>query len=91
MSNVPHGGVKASGLGRSHGEQGLMECVESRAIVSDRFAMARQPWWFGYGTGHVEDADGLVLSVHGRSIGERMRGTWRLLRAMVGGRRPRGD
>ena len=91
MANVPHGGVKASGLGRSHGEQGLMECVESRAIVSDRFAMARQPWWFGYGTSHVDDADGLVLSVHGRSIGEQLRGTWRLLRAVLGARRSTGD
>jgi len=91
MANVPHGGVKASGLGRSHGEQGLMECVESRAIVSDRFAMARQPWWFGYGTSHVDDADGLVLSVHGRSIGEQLRGTWRLLRAALGARRSTGD
>ena len=68
-----------------------MECVESRAIVSDRFTMARQPWWFGYGTGHVGDADGLVLSVHGRSIGEQLGGTWRLLRAVLGARRSTGD
>ena len=33
MSDVPHGGVKASGSGRAHGIAGLRECVRSKAVV----------------------------------------------------------
>jgi acyl-CoA reductase-like NAD-dependent aldehyde dehydrogenase len=49
VAEVPHGGVKASGHGRSHGLLGLEECVRTRTIVDDRFTGWRQPWWFGYG------------------------------------------
>ena len=82
LSNVPHGGVKASGMGRSHGEQGLLECVEPRTVVTDRWAAARQLWWFRYGRTHVADAESVILAMHGTSIGTRLRATLRLLGLM---------
>lgn len=82
MSNVPHGGVKASGLGRSHGEQGLMECVEPRTIVTDRWSASRQLWWFRYGPTHIADAEAVIEAMHGASLGVRLRATLRLLGLM---------
>ena len=79
MANVPHGGVKSSGLGRSHGEAGLMECVESRAMVTDRLASARQLWWFRYGPTHVTDSDAVVQAMHGATLADKARGAVRLL------------
>ncbi|HET9010900.1 MAG TPA: aldehyde dehydrogenase family protein, partial [Gemmatimonadaceae bacterium] len=47
MADVPHGGVKASGSGRSHGSAGLLECVRTQTLIADRFGGWAQPWWFG--------------------------------------------
>ena len=79
MANVPHGGVKSSGLGRSHGEAGLLECVEPRVIVTDRLASARQLWWFRYGATHVADSDTVILAMHGATLLEKARAALRLL------------
>ena len=85
MPNVPHGGVKSSGLGRSHGELGLMECVEPRTIVTDRLRAARQLWWFRYGRTHVADTEAVLLAMHGASLGTRLRASWRLLGQLLRG------
>ncbi len=83
MADVPHGGVKASGTGRSHGEEGLLECVRTKAIVEDRLPTRTQPWWFGYGGARAQNMDAFARLAHGRSWGERLgglAGTLRLLR-----------
>ena len=84
MSNVPHGGIKQSGMGRSHGEAGLMECVEMRAVVTDRLASARQPWWFRYGQEHEQNADALVTLLHAGSVMARLRVLGRVVRSLLG-------
>lgn len=86
MSNVPHGGVKASGMGRSHGEAGLMECVEPRAIVTDRFTSPKQPWWFRYGRDFDATADAFVTALHAPGWGTRLSVLGTMLRGLLGGR-----
>jgi acyl-CoA reductase-like NAD-dependent aldehyde dehydrogenase len=88
MADVAHGGVKESGTGRSHGLAGLMECVQSRTIVADRFGSWRQPWWFGYGSEHAADYDAFARLAHSRSAGERLSGLARTLRLMFRPQRP---
>ncbi len=49
ISEAPHGGVKSSGIGRTHGRFGLEEMVRTRYIASDRLPNTKKLWWYGYG------------------------------------------
>ncbi len=80
VSDVPHGGFKASGLGKVHGEMGLQECVRTKAITVDWFQSWRQPWWFGYGTAHREEIDAFLRAAHGGSLLDRARALPKVLR-----------
>lgn len=84
ISDVPHGGFKASGLGKVHGDLGLEECVRTKAIAVDRFQSWRQPWWFGHGTSHRENIDAFLVAAHGRSIAAKIRALPKVLRLVFG-------
>jgi succinate-semialdehyde dehydrogenase/glutarate-semialdehyde dehydrogenase len=68
MADVAHGGVKASGIGRSHGMAGLEECVQTKTTVADRFAGWRQPWWYGYSGAHLGQMDAFARLAHGKGV-----------------------
>jgi succinate-semialdehyde dehydrogenase/glutarate-semialdehyde dehydrogenase len=80
VSDVPHGGFKASGLGKVHGEMGLQECVRTKAIIADWFQGWRQPWWFGYGPAHREHIGAFLVAGHGASLAARLRALPKVLR-----------
>jgi len=45
IPNLPWGGFKESGVGRTHGELGLLEMTEPRVIVNDYFPLNKQFHW----------------------------------------------
>ena len=45
IPNLPWGGFKQSGIGRTHGELGLLEMTEPRAIVNDYLPLNKQFYW----------------------------------------------
>jgi succinate-semialdehyde dehydrogenase/glutarate-semialdehyde dehydrogenase len=45
MPNLPWGGVKESGLGRTHGEFGLLEMTEPRVVLSTKLPRHLMVWW----------------------------------------------
>ncbi len=45
---TPWGGVKQSGLGRTHAAQGLRDLCELRHVNYDRLALRRELWWYPY-------------------------------------------
>jgi succinate-semialdehyde dehydrogenase/glutarate-semialdehyde dehydrogenase len=49
ISEAPHGGVKASGLGRTHGFVGLEEMVRPKYVDVDMLPFMKKVWWYGYG------------------------------------------
>lgn len=50
LAETPWGGVKDSGMGRTHAEVGLYEFVHMRHIHRPRlpFLVFKSPWWFPY-------------------------------------------
>jgi acyl-CoA reductase-like NAD-dependent aldehyde dehydrogenase len=48
---APFGGVKDSGFGRVHGEEGIRDMCEARHVNSERFAIPRNPVGYPYSEG----------------------------------------
>jgi len=48
LAQTPWGGVKLSGIGRTHGRPGLLELVTPQHIHTNRLARFHDLWWFNY-------------------------------------------
>ncbi len=48
---TPWGGVKQSGIGRTHSVIGLRDLCETRHVNYDRVAFGREVWWYPYKDG----------------------------------------
>ena len=88
VPEVPHGGVKESGLGRVHGVEGLLECVRTKTVVDDVFTGMRQAWWFGYGSANSLRVDAYLRLTHGRTLVERLSGIAGTLQLLFRPERP---
>src|SRR5579863_3144939 len=77
VSEAPHGGVKASGIGRSHGIFGLEEMVRTKYVDSDRLPGMKKVWWYGYGENFTPQMEGFLDLMFARHWGKRLRGLLR--------------
>jgi len=84
ISEAPHGGVKASGIGRSHGRFGLEEMVRIKYLDSDRLPGMEKIWWYGYGKAFSQQMEGLLDFQFARGIRKRLRGAVRAAGALRG-------
>jgi acyl-CoA reductase-like NAD-dependent aldehyde dehydrogenase len=48
MPETPWAGVKASGIGRAHSDQGLRDLCQERHVNYDRLVVPRELWWYPY-------------------------------------------
>lgn len=48
LSEMPWGGWKYSGLGRTHGHEGLMEMTHAKAVNWDILPAKRNLWWYPF-------------------------------------------
>jgi len=81
ISEAPHGGVKASGLGRTHGRFGLEEMVWVKYVDSDLLPRTRKVWWYGYGVDFIHQMESFVDFLFSRRWGSRLSGGMRALKA----------
>jgi succinate-semialdehyde dehydrogenase/glutarate-semialdehyde dehydrogenase len=51
IAQAPWGGVKQSGLGRTHGRLGLLELVAPHHVHVNRLTFMQDVWWFAYTPG----------------------------------------
>jgi acyl-CoA reductase-like NAD-dependent aldehyde dehydrogenase len=74
ISEAPHGGVKMSGIGRTHGRFGLEEMVWPKYVDSDRLPGMKKLWWYGYGDTFSQQMTGFVELLFAKKLINRMRG-----------------
>ena len=60
ISEAPHGGVKSSGLGLTHGRFGLEEMVRMKYLDSDRTPGMKKLWWYNYGATFARQMEGFI-------------------------------
>jgi len=74
ISEAPHGGVKSSGIGRTHGRPGLEEMVRIKYVDSDLLPNLKKVWWYGYGPEFSQQMQGFSDFLFARGITRRLRG-----------------
>jgi succinate-semialdehyde dehydrogenase/glutarate-semialdehyde dehydrogenase len=74
ISEAPHGGVKASGIGRTHGLFGLDEMVRLKYVDVDLLPGMKKVWWHGYGESFQRQMEGFLDMQFARGVGMRLRG-----------------
>ena len=74
ISEAPHGGVKASGIGRTHGRPGLEEMVWPKYLDSDRMPGMKKLWWYGYGPAFAQQMAGFVELQFAKKLMNRIKG-----------------
>jgi succinate-semialdehyde dehydrogenase/glutarate-semialdehyde dehydrogenase len=87
ISEAPHGGVKASGIGRTHGRFGLEEMVRIKYLDSDLLPGMKKPWWYGYGAKVGSAALGFLDFQFARGVAARFRGALKSSGLLFRGRR----
>src|ERR1041385_1373692 len=60
ISEAPHGGIKNSGIGRTHGRFGLEEMVRIKYVTSDQLPRMKRLWWYPYGEAFTRQVKALV-------------------------------
>ena len=65
ISEAPHGGLKHSGIGRTHGEMGLAEMVQVKYIDADLLPDMPKVWWYGYGVRFQQQMELMVHTMFG--------------------------
>jgi acyl-CoA reductase-like NAD-dependent aldehyde dehydrogenase len=86
ISEAPHGGVKSSGIGRSHGRAGLEEMVRQKYVDSDLTPRMKKLWWYGYGATFARQMDAFTDFQFARGWARRLRGGFRAV-GIVGKKR----
>ena len=74
ISEAPHGGMKASGIGRTHGRIGLEEMVRPKYVATDLLPRMKQIWWYGYGGKFPRQMNDFVDALFAPGLLRRLRG-----------------
>jgi succinate-semialdehyde dehydrogenase/glutarate-semialdehyde dehydrogenase len=77
ISEAPHGGVKASGIGRTHGCFGMEEMTRLKYVDSDRLPNMKKVWWYGYGAEFRTQMEGFADFLFAGRVGQKLRGMLR--------------
>ncbi len=71
VSAAPHGGLKKSGIGRTHGVLGMRELVAPIYLDVDQMPRMKKLWWYPY-AGNAEPMGAFTELVHAPGLGRRL-------------------
>ncbi len=74
ISEAPHGGIRSSGIGCTHGRFGLEEMVRIKYVATDLLPRMKKVWWYRYGAEFARQIEGLVDLQFGRKVRQRLHG-----------------
>lgn len=74
ISEAPHGGMKSSGIGRTHGRLGLEEMVRVKYLDSDLTPRMKKLWWYGYNKKLSRQMADFTDMLFAHGLGKRIRG-----------------
>jgi acyl-CoA reductase-like NAD-dependent aldehyde dehydrogenase len=83
ISEAPHGGVKASGVGRTHGRFGLEEMVRLKYLDIDQMPGMKKVWWYGYGDAFRSQMEGFLDLQFASGLMTLVRGALRATRTIL--------
>jgi len=73
ISEAPHGGAKASGIGRTHGRWGLEEMVRVKYLDRDLIPRKKKIWWFGYGREFAGEMESFLNLLYAQPLRKKLR------------------
>ncbi len=79
VQGLTFGGVKASGYGRMNGREGLRSMCNIKAVVDDRFPIARPNRLFPVADADYGRFSGVIDLIYGKGLAQKWRGVTRLL------------
>ncbi|NLH49492.1 MAG: aldehyde dehydrogenase family protein [Myxococcales bacterium] len=74
LAETPWGGYRESGIGKTHGEEGLLEMVRPVHIAYDRFPRIKKPWWYPYDENFSVAFGAAVKALAGKDV---VRSLWK--------------
>lgn len=83
ISEAPHGGVKSSGIGRTHGRFGLEEMVWPKYVDSDLLPSMKKLWWYGYGPTFKQQMNGFIELLFSKNLTNRIRGAIKSVQSYI--------
>src|SRR5512143_793393 len=72
------GGIKQTGMGRSHGPYGLHELVNIKYVGMDFLRKKSQTWWFPYDRSLSGIMEKAIALFHGAGRGDKIKAAWGL-------------
>ncbi len=86
VSAAPHGGLKQSGIGRTHGLLGMQELVRPCYLDVDRTPRMKKLWWYPY-AGNFAPMAAFTDFVHATGLRRRLTAALRSIPAFLHPRR----
>jgi succinate-semialdehyde dehydrogenase/glutarate-semialdehyde dehydrogenase len=81
LSETPWGGIKESGIGRTHGKIGFDEMTYPKVIVKDILPFVkRNLWWHPYNYNVFAGLNGMLNFLYSKSISSRISGMIKLIK-----------
>ncbi len=84
MAETPWGGFKNSGIGRTHGEPGLLEMTQPQVVIYDLLSFMRKNiWHYPYDRRVFEALQGALYALYSKKILKKLAGTWKVIKIFL--------